>query len=580
MPEQATRAGKLLALNVGVPREVQWQGKTIRTAIWKEPVTGARMARRINIDGDDQADRQGHGGEHRAVFVYQIESYRYWQEQLGRDDFSYGQFGENFTVEGLPDSEVCIGDHYRIGQALFEVTQPRVTCFRVGVRMNDARMPSLLVSHHRPGFYFRVLEEGLVQAGDEIVRVASGTERLTVAEVDGLLYLPNRSTKTLKRALRVPALSEGWRQSFEALLEQAGRPAEPEPAWPGFRPLTVTAITRETPSIVSVRLGATTGSGPLATALPGQYLTLKLLPDGAQGTAVIRSYSLSDSGTDAGYRISVKREPEGVGSAYVHERLAVGDTVEVAAPRGTFVLHDGQRAIVLLSGGVGATPVLAMLKALAAAQDERPIWWIHGARNGAENAFAAEVDTLLAQLPKAHRTVVYSRPKAGDVCDQTGHVSPELLGAAGIPEGAEFYVCGPDAFMRDLTAGLAAHGVPPERVNTEPFGPTAAITPGRVAGTTPAPHQPAGTAGTGAAVTFARSSLTTGWDDGYASLLELAEACDVPASYSCRQGVCHYCEVGLLSGQVEYDPEPLERPASDRVLLCCSHPTEPVALEV
>jgi len=144
--------GRLLSVNVGRPRQIAWEGKTVRTAIWKDPVDGPRMVRRINIDGDDQADRLAHGGEHRAVFVYQIDSYRYWERELDRDDFTYGQFGENLTVEGLADHEVCIGDRYRIGEAVFEVTQPRATCYRVGIRMNEPRMPTLLVAHHRPGF--------------------------------------------------------------------------------------------------------------------------------------------------------------------------------------------------------------------------------------------------------------------------------------------------------------------------------------------------------------------------------------------------------------------------------------------
>ena len=155
---------RLLSVNVGLPRDIEWQGKTVHTAVWKTPVQGRRMTRRLNIDGDGQGDLAGHGGEHRAVFVYQIESYRYWQNQLGRNDFTYGQFGENFTVEGLADTGVCIGDHYRIGDALFEVTQPRVTCYRVGIRMNEPQMAALLISHGRPGFYFRVLEEGEVGA--------------------------------------------------------------------------------------------------------------------------------------------------------------------------------------------------------------------------------------------------------------------------------------------------------------------------------------------------------------------------------------------------------------------------------
>ena len=155
---------RLLSVNVGLPRDVAWQGKTVHTAVWKAPVEGPRMVRRLNIDGDGQGDLAGHGGEHRAVFVYQIDSYRYWQNQLGRKDFTYGQFGENFTVEGLSDAEVCIGDRYRIGGALFEVTQPRVTCYRVGIRMNEPQMAALLVAHGRPGFYFRVLEEGEVRS--------------------------------------------------------------------------------------------------------------------------------------------------------------------------------------------------------------------------------------------------------------------------------------------------------------------------------------------------------------------------------------------------------------------------------
>ena len=180
----------LLSVNVGMPKDVSWRGRTVHTGVWKSPVPGPRMVRRLNIDGDGQGDLAGHGGEQRAVLVYQIESYRHWQEFFGRDDLEHGAFGENFTVEGLGDDEVCIGDRYRIGEAEFEVTQPRVTCFRVGMRMGEPQLPSLLVAHHRPGFYLRVLTEGHVSAGDEIVRTARGPHALSVADVDALLYLP------------------------------------------------------------------------------------------------------------------------------------------------------------------------------------------------------------------------------------------------------------------------------------------------------------------------------------------------------------------------------------------------------
>ena len=220
--KEAKVAARLLSVNVGLPRDVAWQGKTVRTAVWKEAVRGPRVVRRLNVDGDGQGDLAGHGGEHRAVFVYQMDSYRYWQSELGRNDFVYGQFGENFTVEGLSDREVCIGDRYRIGGALFEVTQPRVTCYRVGIRMNEPQMAALLVARGRPGFYLRVLEEGEVEAGDEIVQVGAGPERMTISEIDALLYLPGRSRSQLERALRIPALSAGWRKLLPGVA-RAGR---------------------------------------------------------------------------------------------------------------------------------------------------------------------------------------------------------------------------------------------------------------------------------------------------------------------------------------------------------------------
>src|ERR1700685_2878980 len=261
---------RLLSVNVGLPRDVTWNGKTVRTSVWKSPVDGRRMVRKLDIDGDAQADLAGHGGEHRAVFVYQMDSYHYWEGFLGRSDFTFGQFGENFTVEELPDNEVCIGDRYRIGGAEFEVTQPRVTCYRVGIRINEPSMPALLVAHHRPGFYFRVLQEGEVGAGDGIVKIADGTERISVADVDALLYLPGHTSEQLQRALRIPALSKGWQSSFQAMLEQdsrykttAGNPGlafeEQAPAWPGFRPMRVAGIRKESESVTSFVLSPVDG---------------------------------------------------------------------------------------------------------------------------------------------------------------------------------------------------------------------------------------------------------------------------------------------------------------------------------
>ena len=342
---------KLLSVNVGLPREIPWRGKIVYTSVWKEPVLGRRLVRQRNVDGDAQGDLKGHGGEHRAVFVYQMDSYHFWERELKRDDFTFGQFGENFTVEGLADSEVCIGDRYRIGGALFEVTQPRVTCYRIGIRMIEPRMPALLVAHRRPGFYLRVIEEGEVGAGDEIVKVADGPEHLTVATADALLYLRGPAREDLERALRIPALSPGWKSSFEARLRHA---AEPE---------------------------LRTGNAGLIS--PEQVL---------------------DSG---------KSIMPGVKNAPHHQ-----------------------------------------------------------------------------------------------------------------------------------------------------------------------PHAPAGEPGEGPKISFVRTGLTVSWDPKFQSLLELAEACDVPVRWSCRTGVCHTCECRLISGSVKYNPEPLEPPAAGNLLICCSRPQDDMVIDI
>ncbi len=584
----------LLSVNVGLPRTIAWRGETVHTAIWKEPVQGRRMVRRLNIDGDRQGDLAGHGGEQRAVFVYQIESYRYWERQLGRSDFVFGQFGENFTIEGFSDEEVCIGDQYQIGAALFEVTQPRVTCYRVGIRMNNPQMPALLVAHRRPGFYLRVLQEGDVEAGDEIFQVAAGPERMSVAEIDAMLYLNDHPREKLERALRIPALSPGWKMSLQALLEQAVRgettggnpglvPASgPPPAWQGFRPLQVSQIQQESTSVRSLVL-VPADNHPLAAALPGQFviLRLKLGPD---APPLLRNYSLSDAPATDHYRISVKQEANGAASTYLHTRVSVGDVLDVSAPRGSFILQPATRPIVLLSAGVGATPVLAMLHTLAAEATSRDVWWLFGARNRDEHPFAKEVSRLLQLLSHSHRSILYSRPtqqeRPGLDFDAIGHLNLSVLKQIGVPREADFYLCGPAAFAHDLTRELTDWGVSRERLHTELFGPAAASTPGLVGASGQPAHPPAGSPGTGPLVSFVRSGLSIPWDTQFQSLLELAEACDIPVRWSCRTGVCHSCESGLIAGRISYQPEPLERAPDGSVLICCSQPREEVLLDL
>jgi ferredoxin-NADP reductase/MOSC domain-containing protein YiiM len=584
---------RLLSVNVGLPRDVTWQGKTVHTAIWKAPVKGPRMVRRLNIEGDGQGDLTGHGGERRAVCVYQMDSYRYWQNHLGRNDFACGQFGENFTVDGLSDADVCIGDRYRIGGALFEVTQPRVTCYRLGIRMNEPEMAALLVTHGRPGFYFRVLEEGEVEAGAEITQVASGPERMSVFEINALLYMPGHPRNQLERALRIPALSAGWHSSFEALLTQqrrggvttgnAGLAAAslPPPAWRGFRPFRVSRKVRESSNVISLVLDPTDGE-PIVAALPGQFVVLRLGP--ASAPSLMRSYSLSGAPGAMYYRVSIKREARGAASGYVDEELKVGDTVQASAARGSFTLRPGGTPVVLLSAGIGVTPVLAMLHALVAQASTREIWWLYGTRNGREHPFAEETRRLLATLPNCHSHICYSSPDSEDRpnvdFDTLGRLNMRVPQVLNLPPNGDFYICGPSPFMSDLTGGLTALGVAPDRIHAEIFGAGASMTPGVAASPRRPPHLPAGLLGSGALVSFARTGLDVRWEPTFHSLLELAEACDVPVRWSCRTGVCHTCETGLVAGKIGYRLDPVDAPADGNVLICCSQPEGDVVIDL
>jgi MOSC domain-containing protein YiiM/ferredoxin-NADP reductase len=589
-----TTRPQLISVNVGLPRDIQWSGRTVRTAIWKDPVAGRCRVRRLNLDGDGQGDLAGHGGEQRAVFVYQIESYRHWQEQLKRTDFVHGQFGENFTISGLPDDQVCIGDRYQIGTALFEVTQPRVTCYRIGIRMNEPRMPALLTSSGRPGFYLRVLQEGVVGAGDDIVKVGEAPERMTVAEINALLYSPHHPRDQLQRALQIEALSHGWRESFEALLRSptsgaaggnAGLApaAAAHPVAPGFHALVVAAIDHESADVRSLTLRSADGA-PLPIPLPGQYVVLRF--HGVTGDQVLyRSFSLSNAPSRESYRISVKIEPNGAAGTFLRDRVRVGDTLDLSAPRGSFVLQPGDAPVVLLSAGIGATPVLAMLHALAAAGSTRPVLWLHGARDREHHPFAAEARGLIRSLARGRSYVCYSQPgsadRIGQDFDDVGHLSPSVFARIGIPKEADVYLCGPTRFMAEMKQALGLSGVAPSQIHIEIFNGGESMTPGVVSAAPRAPHPPNDDADTGPLVSFARSGVVAHWSaTAYRSILELAEACDVPVRWSCRTGVCHSCESGLISGTVAYGPEPLDQPAAGNLLVCCSQPQRDVVIDL
>jgi MOSC domain-containing protein YiiM/ferredoxin-NADP reductase len=579
---------KVISVNVGQPRDIPWRGQMVRTSVFKTPVAGRVRARKLNLDGDAQADLMAHGGEHRAVMVYQAESYQYWGETLQRTDFAYGQFGENFTIEGLADNEVCIGDRFRIGSAIFEVTQPRVTCWRVGISTGVPEMPALLVTHKRPGFYFRVIQEGDVGAGDMIEKVAYGDEKMTVADIDALLYLKDHPEDKLQQALKIPALSQGWKGSFQNLLDAAlqgtakgnaglSGPAEPL-AWTGFRPFIIKRTRIECEGVRSFEPIPSDGN-PIPSFLPGQHIAVRIHPT-KNGAPLIRMYSLCGPPGSSSLRIAVKLETNGAGGTYMHEQVHDGDLLEISAPRGTFTLTESKKPLVLLSAGVGITPLLSILYHVARLDPDRELWWINSCRNRAYEAFRDEVTTLGTKLSLFHRVLIYSSPDNGERCgidyDIKGHLDLQALRAMQLPIESECYLCGPPAYLHNITAALKVTGIADNNIKSELFG----SSPETAGGNGKAPHLPSENTGQGPLVTFSKSKISFRWHPRFGSLLDAAEACDVPVQWSCRMGVCHRCETGMIDGTVSYSPNPLDLPADGNVLICCAIPESPVDLDL
>ncbi len=579
----------LKSVNVSPPKEILHDGKAITTGIFKEPVEGRVMLRRLNLDGDGQADLWGHGGTFRAVYAYPFENYAYWARELGRDDLELGQFGENFTVEGLLEDDIHVGDVFRVGGALVEVSQPRVPCYKLAIKMGIDGFQNQFLASGRIGFYFRVLEEGEVGAGDRLVLVRRDPESLSVRAVNELLYFDKENLEATGKALAMPALSHGWKGSFEERLAKAEDcPAARE----GYRSFVVERKAQESETITSFHLVPEDGA-PLPPFLPGQFLTFELTIPG-QDKPVIRTYSLSDSPNPDRYRVSIKREPApegrpdsppGLSSNFFHDRVEVGSKLRIGAPRGKFHLDpEGARPVVLLSGGVGLTPMVSMLNSIVDSGNPRPVWFIHGARNGREHAMGAQVRRLAAENANVRAHIRYSQPTAQDVegrdYDSRGRVDIALLKTLLPFDDYDFYICGPTPFMRSLYCGLRALDVSESRLNYEFFGPASPLQEeARPLGPDKAPSAETELAG-GLQVTFARSGVTADWDPACASILDLAERQGLSPDFSCRSGICQTCICTLVEGEVEYLEEPLDELPPGSVLICCSKPKSNLVIEV
>ena len=578
------RAARLRSVNVSEPKEIVHDGKLVTTGIFKQPIDGRVMLRRLNLDGDGQADLWGHGGAFRAVYVYSHDNYAPWAEELGRDDFVYGQFGENFTVDDMADDAVHVGDVYRVGGALVEVSQPRVPCFKLAIKMGIDGFQNRFLASGRVGFYLRVIEEGEVGAGDAIELISRDPASLTVRQVNDLLYFDKENLDGTREALDIPALAHGWKGSFEARLAKA------QPRG-GFRDFTVARKVAESETITSFYLTPDDGV-PLPDFLPGQFLSFTLDIPG-QPKPILRTYSLSDAPNPAHYRVSIKREPApadqpelpaGLSSNHFHDRVEAGATLRIGAPRGKFHLAaDSERALVLLSAGVGLTPMVSMLNTVVASGSDRPVWFIHGARNGREHAMAANVRRRAEANANVHAHIAYSRPDAADVegrdHDSSGHVDVALLKRLLPFDDYDFYLCGPTPFLRALYCGLLGLNVPEARIHYEFFGPASVLKESAEPAEHATPTVETELAG-GVTVGFSRAGVTASWDPDCETILDLAERHGLNPDYSCRSGICHTCMCALVEGEVEYLEEPLDEPDPGYVLICCARPKTSVVIEI
>jgi MOSC domain-containing protein YiiM len=211
---------KVLSLNVGLPREVTWQGKRVTTGIFKEPIQGRVMMRTLNLDGDQQADLTVHGGVSKAVYAYPSEHYNYWRSELPGMDLSWGMFGENFTTEGFLEDAVYIGDRFRIGETEVMVTEPRMPCYKLGIKFGRADIIKRFLASRRTGFYFAVMREGMVGAGDDVELIEREQQEISVADVTRLYAFDKDDVKSLRRAIQVDALPESWKGYFQHRLEK------------------------------------------------------------------------------------------------------------------------------------------------------------------------------------------------------------------------------------------------------------------------------------------------------------------------------------------------------------------------
>lgn len=558
------KAAKLKEVFVGRPAPL---GRgNVSSGFVKHSVSGALGVTSLGLPGDEQADLRVHGGPDMAVYVYPSEHYGAWRAEFPEHSVLWrrGGLGENFSMEGWDESEICIGDTVRLGGALFQVTRPRKPCFKLALRFDDLRLPRRLVETGRCGWYFRVLEEGTIAPGDAAQVIDRRNPAWTIKRVNDVSIGPSPNLDELAELAAIPELATNWRAQVNAGIAAAKATERSRT----FRKFAVRSVKNESRHIRSFVLEPSDGCG-IPQALPGQHVIVRGDLDGS-ASHISRAYSLSSIGNGQ-IQISVKREA-GALSEWLHDRVRVGDDLTLLGPRGAFVLDTSSSApLVLISAGVGITPMMAMLQAATTNNGSRKvpdsITFIHSARNSAEQAFAAQLDEIVCRHPSVRRHIRYSQPsledELGRTHDSVGRIDRPLLESliAGL-DGCNVYVCGPPALMSDVVRWIADLGLRHASVFTERFRPLAS--PDCHVGVPPLAE---------ALVSFSVSGLQAEWKRGM-SLLDLAEENGISVNNQCRSGICGTCAARLVKGSIGYTTRPLAEIAEGEVLLCCVYPKD------
>ena len=576
---------RLLAIHSGKAKTYSEDGVAFTTAICKQPVSGPVTIDKNGLVGNEVANHKN------ALYAFCAENYDYWNQRLQPSEpWQHGTLGENLTLQGIDESAVNIGDLFKIGPVVQQVSGCRAPCENLLWRVQQ---PSSFLHPYqesgRSGIYLEVLETGVIQAGDGLQHIRCEQPSISVPELARFLLNSQPSAVELERLIAIPGMGQQMLSALvvarnlqiEKTLVQTNR-------WAGWKPFVVSEIVSEARDIKSFYLTPADGTSGVAGYRAGQFLSLRLtLEDGQQ---LVRCWSISayDEVLQR-YRISIKREPQGQASRFMHDSVRVGDRLEVMAPSGHFSLKRGEVAVpvILLSAGVGITPMVSMLHAHLARQDKRlpTLYFIHSTQNAQTHAFAAEVAQLLAQHPQLRGHIVYTRPEAGSVAGVDYQSSERLNGVAlaAILEGigcwfaekwielgaadCEYYLCGPDEFIEQNLQSLQALGVPPYAIFHESFG--------GALGALEGVQLPE------ASVSFSHSQQQAQWrQEDDLSLLELAERAGLSPEFSCRSGRCGLCRVPLLQGEVLYPRPPSIELAPGEVLLCCSLPKGDLVLAV